>query len=69
MQVQRVVMPAFGVESWTVLGDDDAPIAPVEAYLAYLTDIERSPNTVRAYAHDLRTTGSFGSTDVTVGNC
>ena len=35
-------------ESWTVLGDDDAPIAPVEAYLAYLTDIERSPNTVRA---------------------
>jgi integrase/recombinase XerD len=54
MQVQRVVMPAFGVESWTVLGDDDAPIAPVEAYLAYLTDIERSPNTVRAYAHDLK---------------
>jgi site-specific recombinase XerD len=24
------------------------------AYLAYLTDIERSPNTVRAYAHDLK---------------
>ncbi len=54
MQVHRVVMPASGVESWTVLGDDDVPIAPVEAYLAYLTDIERSPNTVRAYAHDLK---------------
>jgi hypothetical protein len=24
MQVQRVVMPGSGVESWTVLGEDDA---------------------------------------------
>ena len=38
------------VESWTVLGDDDIPIEPVERYLAYLTDVERSPNTVRSYA-------------------
>nr|WP_231109957.1 site-specific integrase [Mycobacterium avium] len=41
-------------ESWTVLGDDDAPVAAVDRYLAYLTDIERSPNTVKAYAHDLK---------------
>src|SRR5260370_1181446 len=41
-------------ESWTVRGDDDAPVAPVDRYLAYLTDIERSPNTVKAYAHDLK---------------
>jgi integrase/recombinase XerC len=27
---------------------------PVERFLAYLTDIERSPNTVKAYAHDLK---------------
>jgi len=26
----------------------------VERYLAYSTDIERSPNTVTAYAHDLK---------------
>jgi site-specific recombinase XerD len=26
----------------------------VERFLAYLTDIERSPNTVKAYAHDLK---------------
>ena len=38
----------------SVLGDDDAPVAPVDRYLAYLTDIERSPNTVKAYAHDLK---------------
>ena len=26
----------------------------MERYLAYLSDIERSPNTVKAYAHDLK---------------
>ena len=54
MRVQRVVVPASGVESWTVLGDDDVPFGPAERWLAYLTDIERSPNTVKAYAHDLK---------------
>jgi integrase/recombinase XerD len=51
--VQRVVMPGQGHESWTVLGDDDVPVGPAERFLAYLTDIGRSPNTVKAYAHDL----------------
>ncbi|WP_433527555.1 tyrosine-type recombinase/integrase [Nocardia pseudovaccinii] len=54
VQVQRVVMPGSGVSSWTVLGDDDAPVGPIEKYLTYLTDIDRSPNTVKAYAHDLK---------------
>ena len=54
MQVQRVVLPTSGVGSWTLLGDDDLPVEPVERYLAYLSDIERSPNTVKAYAHDLK---------------
>jgi integrase/recombinase XerD len=54
MFVQRVVSPARRAESWTVLGDDDAPVGPIERYLAYLTGIERSPNTVKAYAHDLK---------------
>ena len=54
MQVARVISPVSSHESWTVLGEDDAPVAPVERYLAYLSDIERSPNTVKAYAHDLK---------------
>src|SRR5258706_303321 len=54
MQVQRVAVPGSRVESWTVLGDDGVPIGPVERYLAFLTAVERSPNTVRAYAHDLK---------------
>jgi integrase len=49
-----VLLPAAGRESWTVLGDDDAPLEPIERFLAYLSDIERSPNTVKAYAHDLK---------------
>lgn len=54
MRVQRVVMPGSRVESWTVLGDDHVPVDPVERFLAYLASIERSPNTVKAYAHDLK---------------
>ncbi len=54
MRVQRLVMPGSGVGSWTLLGEDLAPVVPAERFLAYLASIERSPNTVRAYAHDLK---------------
>ena len=54
MLVARVVSPVSSRESWTVLGDDDRPVEPVERYLAYLSGIERSPNTIKAYAHDLK---------------
>jgi integrase/recombinase XerD len=52
--VQQVVVPDSQRESWTVLGEGGVPVEPVERYLAYLSDIERSPNTVKAYAHDLK---------------
>jgi site-specific recombinase XerD len=54
MLVHPVVIPGSGTRSWTVLGDDDVPVVPVERFLSYLTDIGRSPNTVRAYAYDLK---------------
>jgi integrase/recombinase XerD len=54
MLVQRVAGPGWPAGSWTVLGDDDVPVGPVEGYLAYLTAIGRSPNTIRAYAFDLK---------------
>ena len=54
MRVQRVLMPGTEFESWTVLGDDQMPIEPVERFLAYLASIEKSPNTIKAYAHDLK---------------
>jgi hypothetical protein len=34
MQVARLVSPVSSRESWTVLGDDDTPVAPVERFLA-----------------------------------
>ena len=52
-------MPATGAESWTVLGDDWATVGPVEQYLAYLSAIERSPGTVRAYAFGLKLWSEF----------
>ena len=54
MRVQRVVMPDSGRESWTLLGDDLRPVEPVERFLAYLASVEKSPNTIKAYAHDLK---------------
>jgi len=54
MRVQRVLMPGSEAESWTLLGDDQAPLEPVERFLAYLASVEKSPNTVKAYAHDLK---------------
>jgi integrase/recombinase XerD len=52
--VQRVLMPASGRESWTLLGEDGEVVEPAERYLAYLAAIERSPHTVRAYAVSLK---------------
>ena len=54
LRVQRVVMPETEFESWTVLSDDQLPIQPVERFLAYLASIEKSPNTIKACAHDLK---------------
>src|SRR6266487_2277487 len=59
MLVHPVVVPGSGTLSWTVLGDDDVPVVPVDRFLAYLTGIGRSPNTVKAYAHDLKNYWEF----------
>jgi integrase/recombinase XerD len=59
VRVQRVIMPGSGAESWTLLADDGASLEPAERFLAYLSSVERSPNTVRAYAHDLKDWFSF----------
>jgi integrase len=47
-------MPVTGALSWTVLGPDGSPLEPAETYLAYLSALERSPNTQRAYATSLK---------------
>jgi integrase len=58
MRVQRVLMPD-GSESWTVLGDDGAPVPPVEGFLAHLHALDRAPTTQRTYATSLKVWLSF----------
>jgi site-specific recombinase XerD len=59
LQVRRLVMPSAGVESWTLIGADLRPVTEVDEYLAWLTHNERSPNTIEAYAHDLKLFWSY----------
>jgi integrase/recombinase XerD len=56
-RVQRLrvsVGPGGDALSYTVLGPDGLPVEAVEVFLAHLAALGRSPNTVSAYAHDLR---------------
>jgi len=53
MRVQRVVMPDE-TESWTVLDDVGELVTAIEAYLAHLHALNRSPTTVRTYATSLK---------------
>lgn len=57
--VRRIVLPTRGTESFTVVGPDHRPVEVVDEYLGWLTSNERSPNTVEAYAHDLRAFWTF----------
>jgi hypothetical protein len=57
--VRRVFLPTRATESFTVIGPDLNPVELVDEYLAWLTDCERSPNTVEAYAYDLRAFWTF----------
>ncbi|MGO9149488.1 MAG: tyrosine-type recombinase/integrase [Acidimicrobiales bacterium] len=54
VRVQQVVAPTSGAVSFTVVDETFTPVEPAEAYLAHLVAIERSPNTVRAYASSLK---------------
>jgi integrase/recombinase XerD len=57
--VRRVFLPMRATESFMVIGPDLRPVELVDEYLAWLTDCERSPNTVEAYAYDLRAFWTF----------
>lgn len=75
VRVQRVQIDGDD-DSWTVLGDDHLPIAPVEMFLEHLRQIGSSPNTVKSYSRALelwwrflelrgRNWESFGLEDLT----
>lgn len=53
MKVQRVRLSNEQV-TWMVLDNDHLPVQPILAYLKYLQNLDRSPNTIRATAHRLK---------------
>lgn len=54
MKVQKGLLPGSRQQIWMVLGDDYLPIEPIGKYLHYLDCLERSPNTISTYAHNLK---------------
>ncbi len=54
MKVQRVRIPDGDRVTWLVLDDNYLSIPPIQSYLQYLESIERSPNTIHAYAGHLK---------------
>ena len=54
MIVQKGRIPNSNHQIWLVLDDDYQPIEPIMAYLRYLDNLEKSPNTIRGYAYNLK---------------
>jgi integrase/recombinase XerD len=54
MIVQPGQLPNSTRQIWLVLDDDYQPIEPILAYLSHLNNLEKSPNTIRSYAYDLK---------------
>lgn len=54
MKVQRAQTPDADRSTWMVLDDDYLPIKPIDDFLVYCENIERSPNTIKSYAHHLK---------------
>ena len=59
MRVQRVTTPEPGGASYELRDDDDRPVTLVNDFLDYLGARGCSPNTVAAYAYDLRHFSQF----------
>lgn len=54
MKVQRALIPETQRVTWLVLGRDFLPIQPIQSFLSYFENLERSPFTIRSYAFHLK---------------
>jgi len=52
--LQKGIDPDTSSPVWLVLGEDYAPVEPIQRYLNHLVNLERSPNTVESYARYLK---------------
>ncbi len=53
MKIQKIILGSNKC-SWLVLDDNYLPIPIIQNFIRYITNIEKSPNTIRAYAHHLK---------------
>lgn len=54
MLVQKGKLPDSNRFVWIVLDDDYLPVEPIQKYIYYLDSLDKSPNTIRTYAHNLK---------------
>jgi integrase/recombinase XerD len=59
MKVQRIRFSGQEHTTWLVLDEEYQPVEPILAYLKFLDDLGRSPNTIRARALHLKTFWEF----------
>lgn len=53
MKVQKIKLSPYDY-SWLVLDDNHLPIKPITEFIRYLNNVDKSPFTVRSYAHHLK---------------
>ncbi len=54
MKVQKIKLKNEIQPHWLVIGEDYLPIEPIDNYLFFLRSINKSPYTIRTYAHHLK---------------
>lgn len=54
MRVQKIRLPQTEQVTWLVVDNDNKLIEPITDYLHYLSNVGRSPNTVKCYATHLK---------------
>lgn len=54
MRVQKIRIPTSNKVTWIVIDDDNRFVEPIKTYLRYLESLDRSPNTIHAYANHLK---------------
>lgn len=62
MHIQRICLNPNHY-SWLVINDDGLPVLPIQEFIRYLEYTEKSPNTIRAYAHHLKLFWEFLTTE------
>ena len=53
MKVQKIKLSPYDY-SWIVLDNNHLPIKPITEFIRYLNNIDKSPFTIRSYAHHLK---------------